>query len=239
MRNPRTWLGLCLVLLCAASASAQGAPTQPGLVLARLKYSGGGDWYGNPTSLPNLARSLAERTSIPMAQSAEVHAAPLDQSLWNYPLIYMNGHGQVRLTEAEAARLREYLLAGGFLFADDNYGMDASFRGLMRQVFPDRALVEVPFSHAVYHAFYEFDQGPPKIHEHDGKPAQGLGIFDRGRLVVFYTYESDIGDGLEDPQVHKDPPEKREEATRMAINVVVYALTGEPAGRRVPVPGRG
>jgi len=226
----------CAVFLAlwlpAQGASAQ-SPAGPGLVLGRLKYGGGGDWYSNPTSLPNLARALAERTAIPIERREEARVAPLDDELFDYPFLYMNGHGQIRLTEAEAARLRRYLLGGGFLFADDNYGMDPSFRAAMRQVFPDRPLVEVPFAHAVYHSFYDFDNGPPKIHEHDGKPPRGLGIFDRGRLVVFYTYEADIGDGLEDADVHGDPPEKREEAMRMAVNVVVYALTGESATVRL------
>ena len=230
----------CVVLLAlwlsAWPASAQ-APAGPGLVLARLKYGGGGDWYSNPTSLPNLARTISERTTIPVERREEARVAPLDEELFDYPLVYLNGHGRVRLTDAEASRLRRYLLGGGFLFADDNYGMDQSFRETMRQVFPDRSLVDVPFSHAIYHSFYDFDNGPPKIHEHDKKPPQGLGIFDRGRLVVFYTYESDIGDGLEDADVHKDPPEKREEATRMAVNVVVYALTGEPAVGRLAGTG--
>ncbi|MFH1143495.1 MAG: DUF4159 domain-containing protein [Candidatus Eisenbacteria bacterium] len=230
-----SWLVLLPSFLLAGSAA--GEPLSgPGLVLARLKYGGGGDWYSNPTSLPNLARALEERTAIPIERYPEARIAPLDEDLFNYPLIYMNGHGRVRLTEGEAARLRQYLLGGGFLFADDNYGMDESFRLAMREVFPDRSLAEVPFDHPVYHSFYDFDNGPPKIHEHDGKLPQGLGIFDRGRLVVFYTYEADIGDGLEDPDVHQDPPEKREEAVRMAVNVVVYALTGEAASDRLDLP---
>jgi hypothetical protein len=212
---------------------ASDPPATPGLVIARLKYGGGGDWYSNPTSLPNLAQAIAQRTTIPIAQFQEAQVAPLDEALFDYPFLFMNGHGQVRLTEGEAARLRRYLLEGGFLFADDNYGIDPSFRAMMREVFPDKPLVEVPFDHPVYHGRYDFENGPPKIHEHDGKPPQGFGIFDRGRLVVFYTYESDIGDGIEDADVHNDPPEKREAAMRMAVNVVLYALTGEagqPAG---------
>lgn len=154
----------------------------------------------------------------------EVRVAIMDEEFFNYPFIYMNGHGNVRFTEEEVARLRTYLTSGGFLFADDNYGMDESFRREMARVFPDRRLTPVPFDHPIYHSFYDFPSGPPKIHEHDGKPAQGLGIFHGKDLVVFYTYESDIGDGIEDPEVHNDPPEKREAAMRMAINVVVYAL---------------
>jgi hypothetical protein len=234
---------IALLLACSAIAARVAAEplVGPGLVLARLKYGGGGDWYSNPTSLPNLARALAERTSIPVQRHQEARVAPLDEELFDYPLLYMNGHGSVKLTEAETARLRRYLLGGGFLFADDNYGMDATVREMIAAVFPDRPLVEVPFEHPIYHAFYEFDQGPPKIHEHDGKAPRGFGIFDRGRLVVYYTYEADIGDGLEDPDVHQDPPEMREAALRMAINVVVYALTGEaaqqPSGSSLPVRG--
>ena len=230
MRRLGILLGALIALAWTTPVSPEPLPG-PGLVLARLKYGGGGDWYSNPTSLPNLARALEERTTIPVAQPREVHVGPLDEELFDYPLVYLNGHGTVRLTETEARRLRRYLLEGGFLFADDNYGMDQSFRATMRQVFPDRPLVEVPFDHAVYHAFYDLPNGPPKIHEHDGKPPRGLGIFDRGRLVVFYTYESDVGDGIEDAEVHRDPPEKREEAMQMAVNVIVYAVTGGGARR--------
>lgn len=226
-------MGLMLIVALLASPVSAG----PGLQLARLKYGGGGDWYSNPTSLPNLAKALEERTAIPVATHMEARVGPLDEDFFQYPLIYMNGHGRVSLTSAEIARLRRYLLEGGFLFADDNYGMDLTFRQMIRQVFPDRALQEVPFDHPIYHAHYDFDNGPPKIHEHDGKPPQAFGIFDRGRLVVFYTYESDIGDGLEDPDVHEDPPEKREEALQMAINVVTYAIAGEVPGGHLPAEG--
>jgi hypothetical protein len=224
MRRLALWLAMAV--LTGASAVAAAPPAGPGLQFAHLKYGGGGDWYGDATSLRNLARGLEERTTIPVAREREENVAPLDEELFDYPFLFMNGHGTVRLTDAEAQRLRSYLLGGGFLFADDDYGMDPTFRLTMRQVFPDHPLVEVPFDHAIYHAFYDFPNGPPKIHEHDGKPPQGFGIFDRGRLIVFYTYETDIGDGLEDADVHHDPPEKREAALRMAINVVVYALTG-------------
>ncbi len=196
-----------------------------GFALARLKYDGGGDWYSNPSSLPNLAQALKERTPVAIDRIDEVRVSLLDEDLFNFPFLYMNGHGNIRFTDAEVDRLRRYLLSGGFLFADDNYGMDESFRREIGRVFPERDLVEVPFDHPIYHSFYSFPNGPPKIHEHDGKPPQGFGIFDGTRLAVFYTYESDIGDGLEDPQVHNDPPEKREAAMRMAINVVVYTLT--------------
>ncbi|MBD3161130.1 MAG: DUF4159 domain-containing protein [Candidatus Eisenbacteria bacterium] len=217
------------IFLVAASAalllvpSARSEPAA-GVSMARLQYDGGGDWYSNPSSLPNLARALRERTPVAVERTEEIRVTLLDEDLFNYPLLYMNGHGNVRFTETEVERLRRYLLSGGFLFADDNYGMDESFRREMARVFPERPLVEVPFDHPIYHSFYSFPNGPPKIHEHDGKPSQGFGIYDGDRLAVFYTYEADIGDGLEDPEVHGDPPEKREAAMRMAINVVLYAL---------------
>jgi len=222
----RRWLAMALLTAWAWTVPASGQAPAPGLAIGRLQYGGGGDWYGNPTSLPNLARALSERTGLPVSRIEETRVSAMDENLYNLPIVYMNGHGTVRFTEAEASRLRRYLLDGGFLFADDNYGMDASFREEMKRIFPDRDLVEIPFDHSIYHAVYEFAKGPPKVHEHDGDPAQGLGIFDDGgRLMVFYTFQSDVGDGLEDPEVHNDPPEVREEALRMAINVIFYALT--------------
>ena len=207
-----------------AATAADPAASADGFAIARLKYDGGGDWYSNPSSLPNLARALRDRTTVPVDRDDEVRVSILDPDFFNYPFVYMNGHGTVHFSDAEAARLRQYLLAGGFLFADDNYGMDESFRREVGRVFPDRPLVEVSFRHPIYHSFYDLPGGPPKVHEHDGKPAQGFGIFDGDRLIVFYTYQSDIGDGIEDPEVHKDPPEIREQAMQMAINTVVYAL---------------
>lgn len=221
-----TSLLLPLVLLGAAVSWAQVKEPGPGFSIARLQYGGGGDWYSNPSSLPNLATQVMQRTSIPVEGTEEVRVSISDPEFFSYPYVYMNGHGNVRFTDSEVPRLRKYLLAGGFLFADDNYGMDESFRREIQRVFPDRKLVDVPFDHPIYHCFYDLRQGPPKVHEHDGKPSRGFGIFDGNRLMVFYTYESDIGDGLEDPEVHKDPPEVREAAMQMAINTVVYAMTG-------------
>ncbi len=214
-------------VLIRAQAQAQGltGADGPGLTIARLKYGGGGDWYSNPSSLPNLAEAIRKRTSVVVTQIDEARVSILDPDFFSYPYLYMNGHGVVRFTESEVDRLRKYLLAGGFLFADDNYGMDESFRKEMQRVFPDRKLVEVPFSHPIYHCFYDLPGGPPKVHEHDGKPSQGYGIFDGDRLIVFYTFQSDIGDGIEDDHVHKNPPEVREAAMRMAVNTVVYAMS--------------
>ena len=209
------------VLLLPSPAAA----TSDGIQIARLKYGGGGDWYSNPTSLPNLARALTERTSVRVRGGSEARVELLDEGLFSYPFLYMNGHGEVRFSRSEVDRLREYLKRGGFLWADDNYGMDRAFRREIAKVFPEARLVELPFSHQLFHAFYEFPRGLPKIHEHDGKPAQALGIFHGGRLVILYTYESDIGDGLEDPEVHSDPEPVRESAMRFAVNVVIYAMT--------------
>lgn len=192
--------------------------------IARLKYGGGGDWYYGQTQIPNLLKGLRERTNIKTANKQEVIQLT-DRKLYNYPFIYMTGHGNVAFTDEEVKALRQYLLRGGFLWANDDYGLDKSFRREMKRVFPDKELIEVPFDHPIYHCFYEFPNGLPKIHEHDGKPPKGYGIFHEGRMIVFYDYESDIADGLENPEVHNDPPEKREQALRMAINIVVYALT--------------
>lgn len=193
------------------------------LGICRLRYPGGGDWYSDPSSLPNLLDEFERRTGIPTA-SRDRAIEPLDPELFSCPFLYMTGHGTVSMSGQELDRIREHLLAGGFLWADDNYGMDASFRRMAEQLFPGRELEPVPFDHPIYHCFYDLD-GPPKIHEHDGKPPEGLGVFDGGRLVLFYTCESDIGDGLEDAEVHGDPAEVRELAVRMGVNILYYALT--------------
>jgi len=211
---------LLLLALAAAPAAAQ-----PSLTIGRLHYDGGGDWYANPSSLPNLLTALAERTTLPVAARERV-VTLADADLWQLPYLYMTGHGNVRWNETELATLRRYLQQGGFLHADDNYGMNESIRRELARLFPDRPLVEVPLDHPIYHLVYEFPRGIPKIHEHDGKPAQGFGIFLEGRLVVYYSYETDLGDGWEDPEVHKDPPEKREAALRMGVNLFVYAVGG-------------
>jgi hypothetical protein len=147
-----------------------------------------------------------------------------DDELWNVPYLYMTGHGNVRFSDAELATLRAWLLQGGFLHADDNYGMDESIRRELARLFPDRRLTEVPLNHPVYHLVYDFPRGIPKIHEHDGKPAQAFGIFLDGRLAVFYSFQTDLGDGWEDPEVHNDPPEKREASLRMGVNLFAYAV---------------
>ena len=193
------------------------------MTIARLQYDGGGDWYANPSSLPNLLEAIRSRTPIRAASEEKVVTLSGDD-LWNVPYIYMTGHGNVHWSDADLHTLRRYLEQGGFLHVDDNYGMDASIRGQLARLFPDRPLVEVPLTHPIYHLVYDFPRGIPKIHEHDGKPAQGFGIFLDGRLVVYYSYQSDLGDGWEDPDVHQDPPEKHEAALRMGVNLYAYAV---------------
>jgi hypothetical protein len=195
---------------------------EAGVRIARVKYGGGGDWYSDPSSIPNWLAEFERRTGIE-AQSEEKVVSLTDANLRAYPFLYMTGHGTVRLAPEELTALRRHLESGGFLYADDNYGMDKTFRAMVRELFPEERLEELPNSHPIYHSFYDLP-GLPKIHEHDGKPPQGLGITIDGRLVLFYSYESDIGDGLEDPSVHGDPPEKRELAAKMAVNILVYAI---------------
>ncbi|HEX6992283.1 MAG TPA: DUF4159 domain-containing protein [Gemmatimonadales bacterium] len=213
-----------LVFMLCALPAAVAAQDAPGLLtVGRLHYDGGGDWYANPSSLPNLLTAVRSRTALRTAATETVVTLGADD-LWNVPYIYMTGHGNVHFSDADLETLRRYLRQGGFLHADDNYGMDASIRRELNRLFPDHQLEEVPLSHPIYHLIYDLPKGIPKIHEHDGKPAQGFGIFLDGRLAVYYSYQSDLGDGWEDPDVHHDPPEKREAALRMGINLFAYAV---------------
>ncbi len=202
-------------------------PAQAAVTIGRLHYEGGGDWYANPSSLPNLLEAVRQRTAIPVAVRERV-VQLTSPDLWEVPFLHMTGHGNVSFSVVETENLRRYLENGGFLHADDNYGMDESFRREIAKVFPDRPLVEVPLNHPVYRIMYQFPRGIPKVHEHDGLPAQGLGIFIDDRLAVFYSYQTDLGDGWEDPNVHDDPQEIREAAMRMGVNLVVYAVTAVP-----------
>jgi hypothetical protein len=220
-------LALLAGLLLAPPLLAQGPSSAPPpaalMTIGRLHYGGGGDWYANPSSLPNLLSALRTRTRLRVAPQERV-VTLADDDLWNLPYIYMTGHGNVHFSDVDLAVLRRYLEQGGFLHADDNYGMDASLRRELARLWPGRPLVEVPLDHPVYHLIYDFPKGIPKIHKHDGKPAQGFGIFIDGRLAVYYSYQSDLGDGWEDPEVHHDPPEKREAALRMGVNLFAYAV---------------
>jgi hypothetical protein len=214
------------LLLIAVSTGFQPAaePNARPMTIAQLQYDGGGDWYANPSGLPNLLTAIRERTGLPV-QERPVSIRLTDPNLWDYPYLYLTGHGNIRLSDEEVRIMRRYLTTGGFLHADDNYGLDESFRREIGRVFPGAELVELPVDHGVYRVFYEFEDGLPKVHEHDGKPAQGFGIFHGGRLVVFYSYESDLGNGWEDAEVHGNPPEIREQALRMGVNLFLYALS--------------
>lgn len=214
--------GLLTLLLLLNGVRAGDPPAQL-MTIGRLHYDGGGDWYANPSSLPNLLTAVRSRTTLRVAVEEKVVTLN-DDELWNVPYIYMTGHGNVRWSDRDLRVLRRYLEQGGFLHADDNYGMDASIRRELGRLFPDRKLVEVPLDHPIYHLIYEFPKGIPKIHVHDGKPAQGFGIFRGARLLVYYSYQSDLGDGWEDPEVHDDPPQKRELALRMGVNLFAYAV---------------
>ena len=207
-----------LLALCLCSATA--GP----IALGRLKYGGGGDWYVNPTGLPNLIRAVSERTSVKLAREPVI-VEPGSERLFDHPIVFVTGHGNISFTPQERENLRKCLLGGGFLHVDDNYGLDEFFRREIKKLFPHKPLVELPFSHAIYHCFYDFPKGLPKIHEHHGGPAHGYAIIHKGRVVLFYSYNTDINDGWEDAEVHKDPADKREAALRMGVNIVVYALT--------------
>ncbi len=218
--------GLTLVgsFLIVYAQSGEDASSSA-IVLARLKYSGGGDWYNDQSAEVNLLTHVAQNTTINVRPTFEFVELSSDK-LFTYPLLFLTGHGNISFTEGEARRLRSYLDNGGFLYIDDDYGLDTAVRREMRKVFPDQEMRELPFSHPIYHSFYDFQHGLPKIHEHDNKPPQGFGLFTEGnRLSVFYTYETNPSDGWADPDVHNDPPEKREAALKLGTNIVVYALT--------------
>lgn len=214
----RTSLLLLLITGLSLSFKPQGA-----VKIARLKYSGGGDWYANPTAMPNLIRFVNQNLGANIAPDEEVVTAGSEE-IFNYPFIHMTGHGNVILSDAEAENLRLYLLSGGFLHIDDNYGMDPFVRLMLKKVFPDKDLVELPYSHEIYHQKFDFNQGLPKIHEHDGSAPVGYAIMHEGRALVYYTYECDLGDGWEDAEVHNDPLEIRMKALKMGANILQYAF---------------
>jgi hypothetical protein len=192
--------------------------------IARAKYRGGGDWYNDPSALENLINYTKSNVPIKLANNfTDVSIGSAD--LHSYPFLFLTGHGNVTLNSAEARNLREYLQNGGFLFVDDDYGIDEYIRTAMNQVFPNEEFIEVPFNHPIYDQVYTFENGLPKIHEHDGKPPQGFGIFYEGRLVVYYSYESNLGDGWADSEIHNTPQALRQQALQMGANILVYALT--------------
>lgn len=213
---------LILTLIFSWSSFAQNSSYKIGL----LKYNGGGDWYANPTALSNLILYCNQElgTNIdPVYDEVSVS----DQSIYNYPLVHLTGHGNIVLTSQEAKNLRDYLIAGGFLHISDNYGLDPFIRKEIKKVFPEIDFVELPYDHPIYHQKFDFKDGLPKIHQHDEKPPVGLGLIFKGRLVCFYDYECDLGDGWEDQEVHNDSDEARTKALQMGANIIAYSFLGK------------
>ena len=192
--------------------------------IARIQYSGGGDWYADPSSLPNLIDFISDKTNIKI-ESGEYKIKLTSESLYGHTFLYLTGHGNIRFSDEEIGALRNHLLKGAFLHADDNYGMHDSFKREMKKVFPEKEWVELPIDHPIYSCYFNLPNGLPKIHEHDGKPPQGLGLFEKKRLIVFFTYESDLGDGWEDSEVHNNPEVVRQSALQMGTNIVWFSLT--------------
>jgi hypothetical protein len=194
--------------------------------IAFLKYSGGGDYYANPTALPNLAQFCNTNLGTTISKETPfVDVGSPELSL--YPFVHMTGHGNVVFSMSDAENLRNYLIGGGFLHIDDNYGMDQYIHEELKKVFPNQSLVELPFTHPIFHQKYSFNNGLPKIHEHDGKRPQAFGIIYEGRLVCLYTYQTDLSDGWEDRSVHNDPEDKRQQALQMGANILMYVFMGE------------
>lgn len=217
--QPLKWTHFLLFVCIVCSSQAQVK-----IKIAKLKYDGGGDWYANKTALPNLIEFCNRELGMNIDEDDEVVDVG-SPDLFLYPYVYMTGHGNVVFSDSDAENLRKYLEAGGFLHIDDNYGLDQFVRLEMKKVFPELEFVELPFNHPIYHQKFKFTTGLPKIHEHDGKPAQGFGLFFKGRLIAFYSYESDLGNGWEDQNIHNDPETKRQQALKMGANIVTYCFT--------------
>lgn len=213
-----------LVIFTLGLVLPTNAQQSSAIKLARIKYRGAGDWYNDPSSLKNLAEFA--RQQVPMAINPEYDDVALGSSdLFEYPFAFLTGHGSISINQAEAANLRKYLDNGGFLYIDDDYGLDKHFRDVIKQVYPNEKLIEIPFDHPIYHQVYDFPNGLPKIHKHDGKAPRGFGLLRNGRLVLFYTYETNLADGWANPKVHNDPAALRQKALQMGTNILVYALT--------------
>ena len=210
-----------LIYIILIQLSALNAQT---FSIARVHYGGGGDWYCDQSSIPNLLQYVEKNTPISV-KNENIHVNLIDDNAHQYPYLYLTGHGNIRLTDNEIISLRSILMNNGFLHADDNYGMDASFRREMKRVFPNKELVPLPNDHPIFHSYYSFPNGLPKVHEHDGKPPQALALFEEERMIVLYTYESDLGDGWENESVHQDPWPVREAALKMGVNIIYFALT--------------
>lgn len=222
MRRRLTLL-FTLLTVTALEAPVVSAQNDGAIRVAAVRYGGGGDWYQAQTPLPEFLRFVRANTLIEVAPEPDVVELTSDK-LFSYPFIFISGHGNIVLTDIEADRLRTYLERGGFLYIDDDYGLDPYIRRELEKIFPEQELVELPFDHPIYQQPYGFSEGVPKIHEHDGAPAQGFGLFLDDRLAVYYTYETNLSDGWEDPEVHGNTPENRRTALRMGTNIFIYAL---------------
>jgi hypothetical protein len=213
-----------LIIILFAHGCLCTLVAQPSIKIAKLKYNGGGDWYANKTALPNLIEFCNQNLNMNLVKNEDIVEVG-SADLFLYPYVYMTGHGNVVFSNQEAENLRNYLMAGGFLHIDDNYGLDQFIRLEMKKVFPNQDFVELPFDHPIYHQQFKFSQGLPKIHEHDGKPSQGLGIIYEGRLVCYYSYESDLGNGWEDQSIYNDPEHIRQQALKIGANILIFAFT--------------
>jgi Domain of unknown function (DUF4159) len=213
-----------LILTLHSALGTQHSIAQPSFKIAKLKYNGGGDWYANKTSLPNLIKFCNQNLKTNIEPEEEIVEVGSPE-LFSFPFVHMTGHGNVVFSPDEAQNLRNYLIGGGFLHVDDNYGMDKFIRAEMKKVFPDLELIEIPFTHPIYHQKYDFPKGLPKVHEHDNKPPKGYGLIYEGRLICFYTYETDLGNGWEDQSIYNDPEELRQKALQMGANIISFCTT--------------
>ncbi len=216
---------LFLPLIFGNSQQSTQGTSPNAFKIARLKYSGGGDWYNDPSCEVNMMDYLKKNTVVDVDEPKFYTVDIASDDISNYPFILITGHGNISFDGMEVKRLRTYLERGGFLYADDDYGMDIAFRREMKKVFPDQEMKELPFDHKIYNIHYSFPAGLPKTHEHNGKPPQGFGYFINGRLCCYYTYETNISDGWADQRDHEDPEDKRQEALRMGTNIIIYALS--------------
>lgn len=222
---------LLLIIMAAAlliEASALYAVSQPFFAIGRLKYKGGGDWYNDPEVIPNMLSEFEKRAGI-KCHSKEIVVTPDQPKIFELPFLYLTGHGNLKLETADIENLRKYLLNGGFLYVDDDYGLDASFRREVKKLFPEYELKKLPSDHPVFNCFYNFSDGLPKIHEHDAKAPEAFAVFHQNRIILLYTYESNVSDGWADPKTHNDPPDIRETAFQMGVNILYYSLISNQA----------
>ena len=215
---------LLMILILSSSIFYLANDISDDFNITRIKYSGGGDWYGDPSSLSNLLRFVEKNTKIKTAEN-EIKTEINNSKFFDNSYYYLTGHGNIKFNSKERTQIREALLNGAFLHADDNYGMDESFRKEIKKIFPEKELVELPKNHKIFNIYYKFPNGLPKIHEHDGKPPQALALFDNNKIILLYTYQSDLGDGWEDPNVHNVPINKHQNALKMGTNIIINYLT--------------